>query len=398
MATIVFLPFPEFGHVNPTLKLARRLKQAGHRVCYLGLADFEEYVRHQGLEFFPILEDSYPEGSSGERSAQMGLGRLELIMLESRQAGDQIISRPFKGVKEEFEAIIRKTKPDLLIVDFLIGGLAYIAAREFGITSAVFSVTLLEGWMLGEPADDPQHLQLPMLILCPEEFDFPGAPRKPNRQYIEASIDFQRKELHSFPWQEMDESKPLIYCSLGSESHLYEQSPSVFRAIIEAMAERPEWQLALAVGPYLNTSDFQPVPENVLLVNWAPQLEMLKRASIMITHGGLGAVKECIFLRVPMIVFPFRWDQPFNAARVVAHGLGVRGNINKVSPRQILTLIDSIIGKPSFKDRLDAMSRIFSDIEISGKGVKVLEKIISDSRSRSGAARAAPPAQAVSIQ
>lgn len=387
MATIMFLPFPEFGHVNPTLKLARELKQSGNRVCYLGLADFEEYVRSQGLEFIPIMESSYPKGSSGERSARMKLGRVELIMRETRKADDEISSKPFEGFKNEFEEIIRGTAPDLLIVDFLIGGLAYMAAREFGITSAVFSVTLLEGWMIGEPPDDPEHLELPMLILCPEEFDFPGAARKPNRHYIEASIDLQRKELHPFPWRELDESRPLIYCSLGSESHLYEQSWRLFRAIIEAMSAKPDWQLVLAIGPYLNTSDFQPHPENVVLVNWAPQLDMLRRASIMITHGGLGAVKECICLGVPMIVFPFKWDQPFNAARAVAHGLGVRGNVNNVSARQIHNLIDAIVGDPLLKIRIDAMSKKFNEIENSGRGVEILEKIIRDFRdSRNGAA------------
>jgi len=392
MATIMFLPFPEFGHVNPTLKLARELKQSGNRVCYVGLADFDEYVRSQGLEFIPILESSYPKGSSGERSARMKLGRVELIMIESREADDEIISKPLERVKKEFGAIIRETAPDLLIVDFLIGGLAYMAVREFGITSAVFSVTLLEGWMIGEPPDDPQHLQLPMLILCPEEFDFHGAERKPNRHYIEASIDLQRKELHPFPWRNLNASRPLIYCSLGSESHLYEQSSSLFRAIIEAMRAKPEWQLVLAVGPYLNASDFEPLPENVLLVNWAPQLDMLKRASIMITHGGLGAVKECICLGVPMIVFPFKWDQPFNAARAVAHGLGVRGNVNNVSAREIHSLIDAIVGNPLLKSRIDAMSKKFNEIENSGRGVKLIEKIITDCRdSRNGAARSARP-------
>jgi UDP:flavonoid glycosyltransferase YjiC (YdhE family) len=105
---------------------------------------------------------------------------------------------------------------------------------------------------------------------------------------------------------------------------------------------------------------------------------MLERASIMITHGGLGAVKECILFGVPMIAFPCKWDQPFNAARVVAHGLGVRGSINKVTAGQIHRLIETVAGNPSFKSRVDAMSKVFNEIENSGKGVKILERIISD--------------------
>jgi MGT family glycosyltransferase len=222
---------------------------------------------------------------------------------------------------------------------------------------------------------------LPIIVLCPQEIDFGCAQRKSNYYYLEASIETERKEAHAFRWDGVDESKPLIYCSFGSQCHQYEQSEGLFRAIIEAMRERPGWQLILSVGPYLNMSDFQPIPENVLLVKWAPQLEMLERASIMITHGGLGGVKEAIFFGVPMIVFPCRWDQPHNAARVVYHGIGVRGNINDASVEQIHSLIDAVDKDPMFKSRVDAMSRAFREIENSGVGVSAVEKIISDSRS-----------------
>jgi zeaxanthin glucosyltransferase len=108
---------------------------------------------------------------------------------------------------------------------------------------------------------------------------------------------------------------------------------------------------------------------------------MLGRASIMITHGGLGGVKEAIFFGVPMIVFPCRWDQPHNAARIVYHGLGVRGDINNDSVGQIHSLIDAVDKDPQFKSRIDAMSRTFREIENSGVGVSTVETIISDSRS-----------------
>jgi UDP:flavonoid glycosyltransferase YjiC (YdhE family) len=68
--------------------------------------------------------------------------------------------------------------------------------------------------------------------------------------------------------------------------------------------------------------DLGPAPPHVGIVERAPQLEILRRASLMITHGGLGSVKECAALGVPMLVFPLKDDQPGNAARVEARGLG----------------------------------------------------------------------------
>jgi len=291
-----------------------------------------------------------------------------------------VTAMPFKGVKGEIGEIFRDYQPDLLIVDFLIGGLAYVAAQEFGVASAVLCVTLLEGWMLGEPAPGTVEAELPVLVLCPEAFDFPGTPKKANRYYIEPSVDLQRQELQAFLWEALDPAKPLIYCSLGSESHLYEQSPEFFRAVIEAVGERPEWQLVLAVGPYLKVEEFAPLPANVVVVNWAPQLELIKKASLMISHGGLGAVKECILLGVPMIVFPCRWDQPFNAARVVAHGLGLRGNIKQVTAAQVGGLIEAVAGNPTFRRRMEAMSRTFREVEDSGIGVRTVEGFLQAAR------------------
>src|SRR5215470_5576155 len=154
MSTIVFVPFPEFGHVNPTLKLAAGLRRAGHRVGYLGLADFEDHVRSQGLEYFPVLKNRYPKGELGARAAQKGRGRLDFIVEEARQTDREIYSNPFKWIEAEFHQMIRDIGPDLLIVDVLIGGIAYKAAAEFGIRSALLSVTLMEGPILGAPKDD----------------------------------------------------------------------------------------------------------------------------------------------------------------------------------------------------------------------------------------------------
>lgn len=379
MATIIFVPFPEFGHVNPTLKLAGSLKRANHRVGYLGLADFEDHVRSQGLEYFPVFENRYPKGALGARAAEKGQGRLDFIVEDARQANQEIYSHPFKWIEAEFEKMIRDVGPDLLIVDVLIGGIAYKAATEFGIRSALLSVTLLEGPMLGvPPAQDPERLKLPLLVLCPKEFDVPGVRNRPTRFCIEASIDLNRQEVHPFPWHALDAAKPLIYCSLGSEPHLYDHSTELFRSVIQAIGQKPEWQLAIGLGHYLDEASFGPIPDNVLLVKWAPQMQILQRTSIMITHGGLGSVKECIFCGVPMIVFPCRWDQPFNAARVVAHGLGVRGNIRSVTPEQVLSLIDTLTDNPSFKRRVEAMSNTFRKIEDSGIGRQIIEKILAE--------------------
>lgn len=374
MRTIIIFPFPEFGHINPTLKLAKRLIQAGNRILYLGIADFAEYIRGQGLEFIPVLESRYPTGVSGERSAKMKVGRVELIMREDQEVSTSTGSDLLKEVRQEIADIIQHQRPDLFIADVLIGGLAHTVKEQLGVATAVLSVTLLD-----DLAPDASCADLPMLVLCPRVFDFRAAVRNSRRYHIEASVDLERHELHPFPWDALDNKKPLIYCSFGSESHLYDKTLELMRMIAEAMREKPDWQLVLSIGPYVRHCDLHPVAENVIVVNWAPQLQILAKAALMITHGGLGTIKECILLGVPMIVFPFRWDQPFNAARVVAHGLGVRGEVRNIAPGRIVDLVNRVANDLSFKRRIHAMSLTFNQIENSGIGVKVIEGLITGS-------------------
>jgi zeaxanthin glucosyltransferase len=382
MANILFMPVPEFGHMNPPLKLAKSLQQRGHSVYYIGFADFEDYVRSQGLEYIPIFEDRYPKGytkARADKQAKMKLDLLSVMFYEAREANDQIATDPLAAFEQEVARVFRTVKPDLFLVDNMMRDLGASVAHNLGVPTVRLSLHFEEASVgLAGPAHLPPPVKLPAILLCPKEFDFTYSPPKENYHYLEASIEVGRQETGAFPWERLDESRPLIYCSFGSQCHQYEHSKGLFRAIIEAMSQKPQWQLVLSVGPHLKTSDFGPLPENVLLVNWAPQLRMLERAAVMITHGGLGAVKECIFFAVPMIVLPGKWDQPYHAARVAHHGIGVRGNSQDMSVQQINMLIDSVAGNEQFKQRVEAMSRTFRQIEESGVGVRTVEKLMAD--------------------
>ena len=373
MANIMFVPWPEFGHVNPTLKLAKMLKRAGHEVCYAGLPDFDEYVRGQGLGFIPILGNLCPGGLASESSGKSRVDRVQVLLHGSKGAGSAKVVNLIKETDKEMRRVLNKAEPDLLIIDVLLTHLADMVAYEFGTPTALINVMLVGDFYM--PTFYPKA-EAPLFILCPQELDFPHTKKRGECYYIEPSIDLERKEMAQFAWDWLDESKPLIYCSLGSVAYLYDHAQDLFRAAISAMEQRPDQQLVVALGPHLDVNDFKPVSENVLVVNWAPQLELLKRASMMITHGGLGTLKECIFFSVPMIVFPAQYDQPQNAARIVYHGLGLRGDLSDISAEKISSMIDHINNDASLRARVESMSRVFKAAEDSGRGLKIIKRIL----------------------
>lgn len=72
----------------------------------------------------------------------------------------------------------------------------------------------------------------------------------------------------------------------------------------------------LSIGNLLRRDEIGTVPNNAIVVNNAPQLELLKKASVCITHGGFNTVLEALTQGVPQIAIPVTNDQPGVAARI----------------------------------------------------------------------------------
>lgn len=438
MATIAFLPQPEMGHLLESLKLARQLEARGHRVRYFSLPDFEDAVRAQGLEFVPILGEWFPRGflagiaviASGSRLAL--LGQLRRLVALGREIAGVAVARGSA-------LIFSGTPPDFVIIDALLAPAALLC-HGAGIPSAVLhglptgrdpgvppvtspliprdtvrsriAIACAWRWLFLRQfclrklsLDDlaltrrlavaagypPSELdtetsfmaampRVPEILLCPRRFDFPR-PDAPHRHYAGPTIDFDRREP-DFDWARLSDDRPILYCALGSQSHMAGSARRILRATIDAMAERPGWQAVVALGSHLSIDEFRPRTDNVVVVNVAPQLQVLKRAAVMITHGGLATVRECIYHGVPMIVFPLMRDQPGNAARVIYHGLGVMGDPRRVTAPRLRRLVDEVRQAPAIRASVDAMAREFQRAEREDSAVEVVERLLAASRRR----------------
>ena len=89
----------------------------------------------------------------------------------------------------------------------------------------------------------------------------------------------------------------MIYASLGT---LVNGLTNVYRKVLEAVSEFRDMQVVLSVGKNLNPGDLGPIPSNTIVVRVAPQLELLKRAALCITHAGLNTALEALAQGVPV--------------------------------------------------------------------------------------------------
>lgn len=214
-------------------------------------------------------------------------------------------------------------------------------------------------------------------MLCPNFFDFPNSG-KPGRYYIGTSIDLNRKE-ESFHWELLDDKRPLLFCSLGTITwfprHSYQR---FYQAVIDASRTMPEWQWVVKIGDSLSVADFHSIPSNVIVVNRAPQTAILKRAAIMITHGGLTTIRECICSAVPMVVYPLGNDHPGYAARVVFHGLGLRGDFLHVTEEKVRSLVEAIDKDPYYRMQSKIMQMKCKELEEQCLGIKLIEAMLAE--------------------
>src|SRR5262249_3992877 len=238
----------------------------------------------------------YPKSFLSAYAQEKGLSNIEAILQRMKEAIRLKGFNPFK----DFAALLGKIKPDLLVIDLLLCHPLLMPALV-NIPAVLLNTILFDPWEGPEYPDKP-HSNLLELILCPEEFDFPMAARSHRRHYVEASIDLERKET-GLPWDTLSQRKPLIFFSLGNQNHLCEYSERFFESVVEAMRIREDLQAILSIGTQSKAGEFRfPIP-NLALIDGAYQIQILKRASMMVTHGGLGSIKECILLGVPMVVF-----------------------------------------------------------------------------------------------
>jgi UDP:flavonoid glycosyltransferase YjiC (YdhE family) len=89
--------------------------------------------------------------------------------------------------------------------------------------------------------------------------------------------------------------------------------------------------LVSLVGHYLDPEQIAPFPSNTIIVKRAPLLELLKHASVCITHAGLNTVLEALAQGVPQVAIPVTNDQPGVAAGIANKKTGLFVPLNALS-------------------------------------------------------------------
>lgn len=197
---------------------------------------------------------------------------------------------------------------------------------------------------------------IPEIVLSPPAFDFPQSPFLNKKQYIgfqfanrtepiDSDTEMKLQQLFK---RKKDTGKKLIYCSFGTipAKHIQNVFPLIEK-IIAAIAESEFLAVITASQP----NGYTHSNPDIIILEKAPQLQVLQHADAFITHGGLNSIKEAIHAEVPMLVIPIhtRFDPRGNAARVQYHRLGLSSNSAKLDTAIIKAQLSELIDNEAFK-------------------------------------------------
>ncbi|HTI10236.1 MAG TPA: glycosyltransferase [Puia sp.] len=403
MSSIVFLIDNKEGHIIPSFKLAHSLRKRGHDIIYLSIVDNEQLVKSQGYRFYPLFSDIYTEGFNQANKMLMDNDHLDKMAKH--------LSKIMNGALDGFFAEVR---PDLLVISVFLRMEAILLYYKYNIPPVIMTTYLRSTGMtfaeecmhivlnlpgdtateivefimsIGIPFTSLRELLRPVstfheLILCPKEFDMnPSSFPDDHVHHLGPSV-FEKNVFGPLAQPAVVASgKKIIYASLGSYAVIYGKACSdFFENMVNIMREEEfaDFHLILSVGHEFDVSVLKGIPDNVSLVKWAPQTDILKRASLVITHGGLGTIKESIFYGVPMIVFPMLYDQLRNAVLVDYHTLGISEEIEEISKDNLKSAILYVLNSEPIRAGIKKMRAIFQEKEDSSIGIELIEKLLSE--------------------
>jgi zeaxanthin glucosyltransferase len=420
---IGFLSLPLSGHLNPMTTLARRLQARGNDVVFISVPDAEPVLRAANLKFVPFCEEEYPAGSIGQEWSSVAKLHGEEVL---RHSSRELTPGLCKAALEHLPEKIAETGVEALVLDRTYFYVELVAMHlripyvhiwcvlhvDFsGSTPAsIFSwphkntpealARNVEGLKItgeilaplaevAKPYAEKTGLQidwndpaatmskLAVITQTPREFDYPNIPWPAEFHYAGPFHDDEGREKVPFPWEKLTD-EPLVFVSMGT---LVNGLEYVYRTILDAVRGLGGIQVVLSVGRNVDLDDLGPIPSNALVVSSAPQLELLKRATLCITHAGLNTALEALAQGVPMVAIPIGYDQPGVAARIAYHGVGEFLELGELTVKSLSKLIQQVQRNQSYHDKARHLQKVIAQ----SRGLDLAAEVIERAFAISGA-------------
>jgi MGT family glycosyltransferase len=415
------------GHLNPMTTLGRELQRRGHEITLIGRPDARGKAEKTGLPFAAIGEEDFPEGSMQKTSQELG----GLNGIRAVQFTAELLRQSAATILREAPEVVSLRKIDALVVDQVSQAGGTVAERLGLPWIAVCNALALNPdphlppcvlpWTYGDgaiarlrnafgdallrwlarpvveeinthraahhlaPIDGGFSGGSPLVQIAqqPAFFEFPRRKRIENLHYTGPWHHSASHEEIPFPWEKLD-GRPLIYASMGT---LQNRQGFIFETIAAA-CEKLEAQLVISLGS--RDQDAAAMAETFagtpIVVSIAPQLSLLQKATLAITHAGLNTALESLSQGVPMVAIPITNDQPGVASRLAWLGAAEVVQPTKLTVARLRAALEKVLREPSYRE---AAQRARAEIQ-RANGLHRAADIIEETFAKNGVDAASP--------
>ncbi|MCY9374795.1 glycosyltransferase [Bacillus sp. T17B1] len=375
MKTVLILNFPAEGHVNPTLGITKAFADRGYDVHYISTEKYKERLEavganvhlHQDLLRTTPINIASPNGI------------LDFLKIHIKTSLDilYIVKELSKSIQFDF-VYYDKFGAGELVSDYLdIPGIASSASFLFGEEQLKILPLHPE---YGAPIELDQECED---LLAKMKETYGVAPKhlvqfmnnKGELNIVYTSRYFQpesdrfgddclfigpsfpkRAGKSDFPIEQLKDEK-VIYISMGT---VLDNTEEFFNLCIDAFSGF-NGKVVIAAGEKADLTNLKQAPENFIIAQYVPQLEVLEHADVFITHGGMNSVNEGIHFNVPLVVMPHDKDQPMVAQRLSELHAGYVISKDEVDVQKLKQGVDEVLHHDQYKEGIKKINQSFQE-------------------------------------
>lgn len=392
-----FVSVPAHGHINPTLPLVAELVRRGHRVSFATGADMLETVRAAGAEPIEVplrMPDQPPPMTDGTPPDLQDLTRRMQAFATSVEETFPVLTGFYGGDRPDAlcgDAMSPVTglvaqqldMPSVALHPTFAGNEHFDLRRDVVARSPVAAAAEEAFAAFGERIaafarhrglqHDPATFGVPgvlNLVFIPRGFQVAGDTFDDSFVFLGPSVDGRGGEVARPP---RDPDGPLLLISLGT---VFNARPDFFRLCADAFGES-RWHVLMAVGDRVDPAAIGPLPDNVEVHATVPQVQVLRRADVFVTHNGMNSTMEALYFGVPQVGVPQMPEQDMNARRVQELGCGRRLDPDALDARTLVEAVEAVVNDAGVRASCARLSRELQASDGPATGADALEKLVA---------------------
>lgn len=392
MAKYVFVVPPLTGHVNPTLSIGAELLERGHEVAWISLDKNLTAKLPTGGKLLLIQYDQTDEEKRDSEQYLDIISRKVVYGIDSIKFLYEDVLIPlnrhcYKGIV----TLLKSFQPDLVITDQqLFAG--PIAAKTLGIpycttVTAPAAIKIMNElpkvheWEVNQIValqqefgimDDHSLACSDLLTLVLTSEHFFGEMDLPTHYQFTGPVLTERRTAATFDWETFHQApNKKILVSIGTTFD-HEHKKAFFQKVIDAFKDE-KITVVIVSDPKL----FEQWPNNFVIYEQVPQLELLPHLAGVVCHGGHNTVSETLLHGLPLVVIPIAYDQSHVAGRVVRTGAGERLNFNRFKSHHLKDAVHTILNNPHYREAAQVVSQSFRDAGGTATAADILERTIT---------------------